>query len=181
MAGVPKPGRRPRRVEGLTSERHDATARYTRKVVMPGPAYTLARWYVKEGREADFVNAWSGDLGDYFLTPPGCRWGTPLQSTEDAREFYSFGLWDSLDDILNMRSDPRTREVFGVLSELWRGECNPESSCMQQPWGPGLRMKDCRSSEPTRFVLTQSGDLLMAAPTQRKVTAASEASRIGLR
>jgi heme-degrading monooxygenase HmoA len=85
---------------------------------MTGPAYTLARWYVKEGREADFVDAWSGDLADYFLSLPGSRWGTLLQSIEDPREFYSFGPWDSLENIRDMRSDPRTQEVFGVLREL---------------------------------------------------------------
>lgn len=85
---------------------------------MSASAYTLARWYVKEGREADFVRAWSGELADHFLSLPGSRWGTLLQSTEDPRQFYSFGPWDSLEDIRNMRSAPRTREVFGVLGEL---------------------------------------------------------------
>jgi heme-degrading monooxygenase HmoA len=79
---------------------------------------TLARWYVKQGREADFIRAWSGELGGYFLSLPGSRWGTLLQSTEDPRHFYSFGPWDTLEDIRNMRSDPRTQEVFGVLAEL---------------------------------------------------------------
>ncbi|MDP9387824.1 MAG: antibiotic biosynthesis monooxygenase, partial [Actinomycetota bacterium] len=85
---------------------------------MAGPAYTLARWYVKEGREAEFVAAWSGDLADYFLTLPGCGWGMLLQSIDDPREFYSFGPWASFDDIRNMRADPRTQEVFDVLREL---------------------------------------------------------------
>ncbi len=58
---------------------------------MSAPAYTLARWYVKQGREADFISAWSGELADYFMSLPGSRWGTLLQSTEDPRHFYSFG------------------------------------------------------------------------------------------
>ena len=36
-------------------------------------AYTLALWRVKEGSEAEFVEAWK-DLSDYFLNlpnPPG--------------------------------------------------------------------------------------------------------------
>lgn len=83
-----------------------------------GPAYTLARWYVREGREGDFLDAWRGELGAYFLSLPGCRWGTLLQSVEDPRRFYSFGPWDSLDDIARMRSNPRTREVFALLDEI---------------------------------------------------------------
>ena len=85
---------------------------------MSEPAYTLARWYVKEGREAEFVAAWSGDLADYFRSLPGARWGTLLQSTVDPRQFYSFGPWESLEAVSNMRSDPRTRAVFAVLSQL---------------------------------------------------------------
>jgi heme-degrading monooxygenase HmoA len=85
---------------------------------MSAPAYTLARWYVKEGREADFVTAWSGELADYFLGLPGCQWGTLLQSDDDPRSFYSFGPWNSLDDIRNMRADPRTGAVFGVLEQV---------------------------------------------------------------
>lgn len=85
---------------------------------MSEPAYTLARWYVKEGCEAAFVNAWSGDLADFFISLPGSRWGTLLQSAEDPREFYSFGPWKSLEHVRNMRSDPRTEEVFGVLRGL---------------------------------------------------------------
>lgn len=80
--------------------------------------YTVARWYVKQGREADFIEAWSGELADYFLSLPGSRWGTLLQSTEDSRQFYSFGPWDTVEDIRNMRSDPKTQEVFGVLANL---------------------------------------------------------------
>lgn len=85
---------------------------------MSAPAYTLARWHVKEGREADFVRAWSGELAEYFLGLPGCRWGTLLQSIDDPRQFYSFGPWDSIEDIRRMRSAPRTREVFDVMGEL---------------------------------------------------------------
>lgn len=82
------------------------------------PAYTLASWYVKEGRETDFVTAWRGELAEYFFSLPGCRWGTLLQSVEDPRRFYSFGPWDSLDDIRRMRQNPRTGEVFALLEGL---------------------------------------------------------------
>ena len=59
-------------------------------------AYTLALWRVKEGSEAEFVEAWK-DLSDYFLNlpnPPGT--GTLVGSVEDPRLFYSFGPWGAL-------------------------------------------------------------------------------------
>jgi heme-degrading monooxygenase HmoA len=80
--------------------------------------YTLALWHVKEGREAEFVQAWKS-LSDYFLNlsnPPGT--GTLVRSVEDPALFYSFGPWGSLEDIQRMRSDPRTPEMIGKLSAL---------------------------------------------------------------
>jgi hypothetical protein len=83
-----------------------------------GTAYTLALWRVKEGREEEFVEAWKG-LSEYFLdlpNPPGT--GTLVRSVEDPRLFYSFGPWRSIEDIQQMRSDPRTPGVIGKLVDL---------------------------------------------------------------
>ncbi len=83
-------------------------------------AYTLALWRVKEGREEEFVEAWKGDLADYFSNlpnPPG-ESGTLIRSVEDPQLFYSFGPWKSLEDIQKMRSDPRTPEMIGKLAAL---------------------------------------------------------------
>lgn len=85
---------------------------------MEGEAYTLGVWRVKEGREGEFVEAWKA-LSDYFLglpNPPGP--GTPVRGVDDPRLFYSFGPWKSLDDIQEMRSNPRSREVIGRLAAL---------------------------------------------------------------
>jgi heme-degrading monooxygenase HmoA len=84
-----------------------------------GDAYTLAIWRVKEGKEEEFVEAWKGDLADFFLNlpnPPGT--GTLIRSVEDPQLFYSFGPWRSLEDIQQMRSDPRTTEMIGKLAAL---------------------------------------------------------------
>ena len=86
---------------------------------MEGEAYTLAIWRVKEGRVEEFVELWKGDLADFFLglpNPPGT--GTLVRSVEDPLLFYSFGPWNSLDDIREMRSNPQTREVIGRLAAL---------------------------------------------------------------
>jgi heme-degrading monooxygenase HmoA len=84
-----------------------------------GTAYTLALWRVKEGREEEFVEAWKDVLGDFFYglpNPPGP--GTLIRSVEDPQLFHSFGPWKSLDDIRQMRSDPRTPEMIGKLAAL---------------------------------------------------------------
>ena len=84
-----------------------------------GDAYTLAMWRVKEGCEEEFVKAWSGALADLFLSltnPPGT--GTLIRNVDDPRLFYSFGPWNSLDDVRQMRSHPRTQEVMGKLRDL---------------------------------------------------------------
>jgi heme-degrading monooxygenase HmoA len=73
-----------------------------------GTPYTLALWRVKEGKEEEFVLAWKGDLADYFWglpNPPG-ELGRLIRSVEDSRLFYSFGSWQSLEDIQEMRSNP---------------------------------------------------------------------------
>ena len=86
---------------------------------MKGEAYTLAIWRVKEGRVEEFVELWKRDLADFFLglpNPPVT--GTLVRSVEDPLLFYSFGPWNSLDDIREMRSNPQTREVIGRLAAL---------------------------------------------------------------
>jgi hypothetical protein len=82
-------------------------------------AYTLATWRVKEGYEEEFVEAWSGELADFFLSlpnPPDS--GTLIRSVDEPRLFYSFGPWKSLDDVRQMRSHPRTQEIMGKLRDL---------------------------------------------------------------
>ncbi len=84
-----------------------------------GPAYTLAMWRVKEGREEEFVDAWKGELAEFFLSlanPP--ETGTLIRSVEDPQLFYSFGPWRTLDDVREMRSHPRTAEVMGKMRDL---------------------------------------------------------------
>ncbi len=85
---------------------------------MTSEPYTMGRWLVKSGQEAAFVAAWR-DLGAYFPSlphPPGI--GTLVQSIDDARLFYSFGPWHSLEDIQAMRADPRTPGQLRRLIEL---------------------------------------------------------------
>ena len=81
--------------------------------------YTLARWQAKGGRETELIEAWKA-LGDFFLRlphpPPGK--GTLLQSVDDPTLFYSFGPWESLEAISEMRAHPDTPAAIDRLVEL---------------------------------------------------------------
>lgn len=81
--------------------------------------YTLARWKVKEGREDEFVGAWSEVLTAGFRSldrPP--VWGKLLRSVDDPRLFYSFGPWERREDIVAMRSDPRGAGALAQVAAL---------------------------------------------------------------
>ena len=83
---------------------------------MADEIYTLGAWRVKNGKQDEFVAAWQA-LGGYFNRlphPPGK--GTLLQSVD--QPFYSFGPWQSLDDIQEMRSQAETGKGIGKLMDL---------------------------------------------------------------
>jgi len=85
---------------------------------MADEVYTLGAWRVKDGKQDEFVAAWQA-LGTYFSAlphPPGE--GTLLQSVDEPLQFYSFGPWQSLDDIAEMRSQAETRAEIGKLMDL---------------------------------------------------------------
>ena len=85
---------------------------------MSNDVYTLGVWRVKSGYQNEFVAAWRA-LGRYFNSlahPPGK--GTLLQSVDDPQQFYSFGPWQSLDDIQEMRNLPETPAEIGKLMDL---------------------------------------------------------------
>ena len=85
---------------------------------MPDEVYTLGAWRAKRGMEREFVAAWQA-LGRHFGKlphPPGR--GTLLQSVDDPQQFYSFGPWNALDDIQEMRSHPETPKEIGKLMDL---------------------------------------------------------------
>lgn len=85
---------------------------------MSEEVYTLGAWRVRDGKQSEFVDAWKA-LGSYFRGlphPPGE--GTLLQSVDDAKLFYSFGPWRSLEDIQEMRNRSETAGEIGKLMDL---------------------------------------------------------------
>ena len=80
--------------------------------------YTHAMWRVKPGNEEAFVQAWKALAAALTSLPhPGTQ-GTLIQSLTDPTLFYSFGPWDTLEDIAAMRSDPAAQEAIKRVREL---------------------------------------------------------------
>ena len=86
---------------------------------MQGKYYTHALWKVKPGKVEEFMQAWQG-LGEAFANLPGkpSTYGTLIQSLSDPTEFYSFGPWDSLEDMQAMRADPSAQAAIRRIAEL---------------------------------------------------------------
>ena len=80
--------------------------------------YTLGIWKVKPAHEAEFIAAWEA-LSQIFLSlphPPGT--GTLIQSVSNPGVFCSFGPWKRVEDIQEMRSDPRAQDGIQKLIEM---------------------------------------------------------------
>ncbi|HYN88344.1 MAG TPA: antibiotic biosynthesis monooxygenase [Ardenticatenaceae bacterium] len=80
--------------------------------------YTLASWRVHAGQEEEFLRVWREELSAAFLRANPTARGTLIQSLEDPRQFYSFGPWDSLEQMQVARSDPHVRDAIGKLIAL---------------------------------------------------------------
>src|SRR5215207_4305716 len=79
--------------------------------------YTHALWKVKLGKVEEFIAAWKS-LGRTFLATGGTSHGTLIQSLSDPTQFYSFGPWNSLEDMQAMRADALSQESIRKVREL---------------------------------------------------------------
>src|SRR5205085_9084436 len=74
--------------------------------LMQDKFYTHAPRRVKPGNQQAFIAAWRA-MGDAFLALAGAKsHGTLIQSLNNPTVFYSFGPWESLEQIQAMRADP---------------------------------------------------------------------------
>ena len=95
-----------------------AEAAQTTRRTCVNQVYTLGVWHVTDGKQDEFVDAWQR-LGRLFLDlPHPPREGTLLQSLDDPLLFYSFGPWESLEDIQEMRKDPEAAAAIQELLDL---------------------------------------------------------------
>ena len=80
--------------------------------------YTLASWYVQEGQDQEFLRVWKEELAAVFLSIAPKAQGKLIQSLEDPRQFYSFGPWESLEQMQVIRTHPQAREAITHLTSL---------------------------------------------------------------
>lgn len=75
-------------------------------------------WRVKPGNETSFVEAWNALALTFTRLPHPAKHGTLIQSLTDPTLFYSFGPWDSMDDIAAMRDEPSAQAAIMKIREL---------------------------------------------------------------
>lgn len=80
--------------------------------------YTLALWHVKSGQEAEFLRVWREELGVAFLNAVPTAHGTLVQSLEDPHIYYSFGPWQSMEQMSAARMEPTVRAAMDKLRAL---------------------------------------------------------------
>ncbi len=81
--------------------------------------YTHALWHVKEGKTGEFIEAWTRfghALSEVPDSPPAQ--GTLIQNLTDPLIFYSFGPWESLEDINMMRNNENIKQALSDIIAL---------------------------------------------------------------
>ena len=81
--------------------------------------YTHAFWHVKEGMTEEFIDAWKkfGLALSEVPNAPSLQ-GTLIQSLTDPLVFYSFGPWESLDDITMMKNNDKVKKAMLDIIEF---------------------------------------------------------------
>ncbi len=81
--------------------------------------YTHALWHVKEGKTNEFIAAWK-EFGTALSQVPNSPpvQGTLIQSLSEPLIFYSFGPWNTLEDINAMRNNENVKKALSAILEL---------------------------------------------------------------
>ncbi len=80
--------------------------------------YSMGEWYVKEGREEEFIELWQRFANWTVQRVHGSTWATLLRDLEDPRRFVSFGPWTAQEAIDAWQEMPEAREHLAALREL---------------------------------------------------------------
>jgi quinol monooxygenase YgiN len=83
-----------------------------------GTPVTLARWEVKSGNEAAFIEAWDRFAEWTAEHRAGAMVGVLLQDATDLRRFVSYGPWTGPEQIAAWRRTPEFRDAFTRFGEL---------------------------------------------------------------
>jgi hypothetical protein len=81
--------------------------------------YTHAFWHVKEGKTEEFIEAWKrfGIAISQMPDSPPAE-GTLIQSLSEPLIFYSFGPWQTLEDLKAIRGDENLKKALLDIIEL---------------------------------------------------------------
>ena len=83
-----------------------------------GQHFTAGSWVVREGKESEFITAWSRLAEWTSRSGLGAGTGHLLRDEADPRRFLSFGPWDSEDAIRRWRSAPEFNSFLATAREL---------------------------------------------------------------
>ena len=79
--------------------------------------YTHTHWYVKPGREADFVQRWRAFAG-WSAAEGLAASARLLRDVDDPSHYISFGPWETLEAVRRWRGMPGFQEHVVALSEV---------------------------------------------------------------
>lgn len=83
--------------------------------------YTLGDWFVKPGREQEFVDAWR-EMALWTATEfaPGAR-AVLVRDRENPARFVSFGPWESDERVASWRESEGFKDRVGRIRQLLDG------------------------------------------------------------
>jgi heme-degrading monooxygenase HmoA len=85
---------------------------------MSPTVYTYADWLIREGREDDFVAAWTQFVDWSLEGDSGALGGMLLRDGSDPRRFISIGPWESAQSAQQFFADPELQERSAPFREL---------------------------------------------------------------
>lgn len=102
--------------------------------------YTHALWHVKEGKTDEFIAAWTL-FGNALSQVPnsGPVQGTLIQSLSEPLVFYSFGPWETLEDIEAMRNNENVKKALSTIRDLCQNAKPGNYKTVLQLAFPGTR------------------------------------------
>jgi hypothetical protein len=80
--------------------------------------YTSADWLIHDGRQDEFVAAWTAFVDWSLEQGSGALGGMLLQDASDPRRFISVGPWRSAEEAQAFFTDPQLQERSAVFEEL---------------------------------------------------------------
>lgn len=83
-----------------------------------GQLYTLGIWKAKQGREAEFIDAWQAFADWTSASVPGAGAGTLLQHEGQPQKFVSFGPWHDAESVASWRQQPQFDQFVAKAHDL---------------------------------------------------------------